>query len=250
MDEGMIYLYCASVSEGATALAEKLRELEVPVTRIGSRNTRFTPGENDLCVNWGSQAPPVRGRWLNLHTIKNKLQELQTLREGGVNVPDTYRGKRFRLPEGRWFGRRRRHREGNDLLHPPRLPHYYVRYVPTVREFRVHVVRDQIVRIALKVARDQHSHPIVRTGEGWRFSYGDPERQGMTDAIRQAAINAVRALGYDFGGVDVGVQADGTPVVFEVNSRPGVEGGTVRKYAKHFRRLARDRHIHEIAIKG
>ena len=41
------------------------------------------------------------------------------------------------------------------------------------------------------------------------------------------------AVGYDFGAVDVGIMADGSPIVFEVNSSPGMGPVTQQSYAQY-----------------
>jgi glutathione synthase/RimK-type ligase-like ATP-grasp enzyme len=48
----------------------------------------------------------------------------------------------------------------------------------------------------------------------------------------------VSALGLDFGAVDVALRKDGVPVVWEVNKAPGLEGGSLKKYAEKLIQLA------------
>ena len=48
---------------------------------------------------------------------------------------------------------------------------------------------------------------------------------------RDLAHRACEALGLQFGAVDIGEQVDGSLVVLEVNRAPGLEDGTVARYA-------------------
>ena len=112
-------------------------------------------------------------------------------------------------------------------------PDYWSKKEPIVREFRVHSFLGRSIRAGVKDLRDGFTsataHPWVRSWEaGWRIRYdGVSSRQRHRDL----AHAAVRALGLDFGAVDIAEKADGSLMVLEVNRAPGLEGGTVDAYA-------------------
>ena len=59
------------------------------------------------------------------------------------------------------------------------------------------------------------------------------------DPVRDTiAVNAVKALGLDFGAVDIIYnEKENQYYVLEVNTAPGLEGTTLIKYAERFSKL-------------
>jgi hypothetical protein len=115
----------------------------------------------------------------------------------------------------------------------------YTKYKQKFSEFRVHVMRDQAFYSNLKSkARepkpDATPDPLVRSGpNGWIFVHMD---KLPPKPVVDASIAAVRALGLDFGGVDIGESEDGSVAVYEVNTAPELGPNTVRYYADAFKR--------------
>jgi hypothetical protein len=137
-------------------------------------------------------------------------------------------------PSETWVGRLRHHVSGNDLLNPPETPDFWVRKEDLVEEVRVHSFMGRSIRAGRKVPRedmpDPERHPWVRSMDaGWRMSYSG---SGISQAQRDLAHAACRALNLDFGAVDIGMKADGTLIVLEVNRAPGISDGTADKYAQ------------------
>jgi hypothetical protein len=77
---------------------------------------------------------------------------------------------------------------------------------------------------------EYRANPYIRShGNGWNFC-----REGIEhpDAVVNAAIACVQALGLDFGAVDIGHERGTDRVcVYECNSAPGLEGSTPGLYA-------------------
>lgn len=136
-----------------------------------------------------------------------------------------------------WLGRLRNHVAGNDLLNPPQTPHYYVKKLPLVAEYRVHSFRGVSIRAGKKVKIEgAPSHEWVRSLlGGWKISY---DGVSIKQRHRDLAHLAVQALGLDFGAVDLGEDAGGKMVVLEVNRAPGLDGGTITAYANAIKRWA------------
>jgi hypothetical protein len=150
------------------------------------------------------------------------------------------------VPVGEWLARRNNHVGGNDLRAGIEVGDFYSKKEIFVNEYRVHSFFGRSIRAGKKVPRPTTgetayigvAHPWIRSYDaGWMISYADdfaPANRKQT--IRNAAHAAVKALGLDFGAVDIGELADGTLVVLEVNRAPGVEGGTIEAYARTVRR--------------
>lgn len=68
---------------------------------------------------------------------------------------------------------------------------------------------------------------------GWKFSIVKKYKKDLADV----AIAAVKALGLDFGAVDVCTAEDGNHYVFEVNTGPGLEATSFDKYVEAFRNV-------------
>lgn len=207
----LIYIYCLRKSEGAQALVDSIRTLGERAEYGGK------PMGAEFVVNWGSKAPR-RYRPLNMNVIGNKLQELSLLNK---TCPSPLCST---TPEAGFLLRSVHHTGARDLIRPRQIQgaRYYVEFVPTDREFRLHVFQGRVIRAALKVSDSPEPHPWIRSHRtGWTFDYGRKCQAVLTNRVRKAARQAVTALNYDFGAVDIGVKEDGSPIVFEVNSAPG-----------------------------
>lgn len=229
----MIYIACKRASDSARQLVAAINTLQPgAVRRIRRANPTFAAG--DTVVWWGTAAdivPPTGVRFLNPTRVGGKYAELARLAAAGVTVPAH---SRTRPVEQGWLARRNHHMEADDLLANLETGDYYVRYVPVSREFRVHVFNAASIRTGLKVPRLDNPHPRFRSWQaGWKLDYGAACQAVIRQVVRESAKAAVAALGYNFGAVDIGVQTDGAPVVFEVNSAPGLEGNTISVYARH-----------------
>lgn len=137
-----------------------------------------------------------------------------------------------------WLPRDLHHVGGNDLLNPDAATvGYYVKKEEFVKEYRIHSFNGKSIRAGIKDLRDgftfdgmQKASKWIRSWDGgWRIKYdGVSSRQKHRDL----AHAAVKALGLTFGAVDIGERADGSLCVLEVNRAPGLEGGTIDKYAE------------------
>lgn len=148
-------------------------------------------------------------------------------------------------PLDTWLARRNNHVGGRDLLRPDGGADYYSKKEAIVNEYRVHSFFGRSIRAGKKVHRTPQSetpfngtpHEWVRSFDaGWQMSYADGQLGRNPQRIRDIAHAAVKALGLNFGAVDIGELADGTLIVLEVNRAPGVEGGTTEAYARAIRR--------------
>lgn len=247
-----INIYCPQRWTDIHLLRRALRTIgrDTLLIRDGEAARRIPRGA--IWVSWGGVFP--YGESLNGGLIRNKFRELVRMREAGVSVPDHFCGPRPRTggvegimgqEPGQWLARSFQHRAARDLLGDVTTPSFWTRRYHCTHEFRIHVFRTverdtgdivyRSVRAGLKVQNREDAHPWIRTlKQGWNVDYGTACQERITRTVRDAAKRAVEALDYDFGAVDVGVVQDGTPLVFEVNSAPGLATeATATKYAQH-----------------
>lgn len=239
-----VAVYRKLPSDGARALVESLRGQGVDAFRV--RQWRKRDGVLTVC--WGQAAEAVPGV-LNAKRLGDKLEELKLLAKG---LPDN--SVEFIPPDAimttevgsigtRWWGRKKYHQSAYDLretVHGARDPDFFVRKLTISAEYRVHVFLDKAIRVGKKQPDpdELRSHDWIRSLEtGWIINYGKSWRgadEQRMPALRKIARLAVKAVGYDFGAVDLGVEnGTGRIVVFEVNQAPALlNANTALAYAK------------------
>lgn len=241
-------------SDGARSLSRA-----TGVKRLKLPHSRFRPRSTDLIVNWGSsQRPFPSANYLNkpelVNVASSKIASLRKMKEAGVNVPE-FTTERERVAE--WLARGKRvlartldRASGGrgiveisqDGATVPAIPYagLYTLYIPKKHEYRLHVWRDQVLDVQQKKKRlnfpeAQFNGQIRNFDRGWVFA-----RDGVSapEGVISQSLAAVRALGLDFGAVDVGwTEKTQTATVYEVNTAPGVEGTTLQKYAAKIKAL-------------
>lgn len=110
----------------------------------------------------------------------------------------------------------------------------YTEYVPKKAEYRFHVFGDNVIDVQQKrKARDfgdDRNTRIRNVNNGYVYC-----RDGISppNGAADLAIRAVKACGYQYGAVDlIYNERRDKCYVLEVNSRPGLMGTTVEKYAE------------------
>lgn len=230
---------------------------ELGGSRILPENSRYRPRRSDVVVNWGRSnlpdydGPTVYNKPEAVALAINKYLSFKCFEAEGVPTVEWTTHARAAhgwveegdpsVPAG--FARTSITGRGGEGIVPfyhgteyshegepwPRAE-LYTRYFKRKAEYRVHVWRDQIIDVQQKKKRrGVYADPYVRSYDnGWVFCRGGVE---APQCVLDACIAAVRALGLDFGGVDVGYNAHhNRAAVFEVNSAPGIEGTTIDKY--------------------
>ena len=242
-DKVVLYPYKMG-SEGCKLLAKEMDILRVKM------DGEYKPTKKDVVINWGNGNYPA---WdYHLPTIinspkaicnsVNKIDMFYLFKKHGVNIPVWTQYKEWALKwlaKGEWAVARTEI-EGFDgsgiklVKEAKDLPdcNLYSKYVPIDKEFRVYVFKDKVVDVLEKKRKIiAKADPYIHTESlGWVFCQ-NPE--WWPKPAEQEAIKAVAALGLDFGGVDVIWNKEKeSSIVLEVNTAPGIYGGTVPKYAK------------------
>lgn len=115
----------------------------------------------------------------------------------------------------------------------PRAP-LYTEYIPKRAEYRFHVFGDKVIDIqqkkkAREFNEDNRNVRIRNLNNGYVYCRTDVN---PPDGAADLAINAVKALGYAYGAVDlIYNEKRNQCYVLEVNSRPGLMGTTLDRYA-------------------
>ncbi len=131
--------------------------------------------------------------------------------------------------------------ESDELVDAP----LYTSKIEVDRELRVHVFNGEVIDFAQKKRMsserreadgitDEPDEAIRSNRNGWIFA-----REGVNipQDVKDVAIKAVQACGLTFGAVDLAVNQQGIPKVYEVNTAPGAEGKTIESYANAIDRL-------------
>jgi RimK-like ATP-grasp domain len=117
--------------------------------------------------------------------------------------------------------------------HYPVAP-LYTEYIPKKAEYRFHVFGGEVIDVQQKRKKQgfdgERDTRIRNVHNGYVYC-----RDGITppDGAANLAIRAVAACGYQYGAVDlIYNERRNQCYVLEVNSRPGLMGTTVEKYAE------------------
>lgn len=245
-------------SAGSKALAEALG-----IPRIKHRGSTFVGAKTKTVINWGGGDrlpdyvtactlinPPERVR-----VASDKTETFVALQRDGVSIPDftTDRGTAVQwLEAGHTVFARKLTRassgRGIEIMLPDhrdtwevRAP-LYTKYIKKRDEYRVHVVRGQVIDVQRKGLREEYqgredvNHLVRNLANGFVFVRNDGRE--VPACVREVGIAAVNALRLDFGAVDIVYNArQGTAYCIEVNTAPGLQGTTVENYANALRGL-------------
>lgn len=190
---------------------------------------------------------------------KDGVAQLQLFKENNLPCPEfTLRLEMAKLwlTQTEVWGRLRNHSKGRDIQPPTKiitsrwggqqlvrdnpkfeLCDYWVKVVPNIQEeWRIQVFDGQSIARGLKVLGEverpgNRVHklglPIRNRLTGWVMRHDIEPPKGL----RTLAKQAVEALGYLYGAVDLAITTEGEMVLFEVNSLPGLSEYTASAYA-------------------
>lgn len=111
----------------------------------------------------------------------------------------------------------------------------YTKYIFKDKEFRVHVVGDEVIDTQRKIKdpdREVVTWKVRSHANGFIYVRGNIVPDNSRDLL---AVAACKAVGLNFGAVDIIQDKAGTYYVLEINTAPGLEGQTVERYAQAFR---------------
>ena len=230
----------------------KMLAKELGILRCNPLSTRFRPQPNDLIINWGcSNSPFMYGTSYINHpcgvaNASNKIKALALMKINNVSViPFTTNVSEAKewIQDGSYVYQRNLVNScggnGIKVVHSvedldENVP-LYTKGDPIHREYRVHVIGGKIIDYVQKRKRIDASetNDYVRNHtHGWVFCREGFER---IEEVETQALNAVIALGLDFGAVDIITEKfTGNVYVLEVNTAIGFTEGstTFTKYVE------------------
>lgn len=220
-------------SENARALADKL-----DVRIIRHENSTFRGDPNRVVLNWGSSDLPREVRYCKVINNENSVRV-------AVNKIETLKCFYYaQIPSVKWtqsvewarawaaLGHRivcRQKVEGKDgegLFIADKAQDIvdaklYTIFEPNTVEFRVTVFRDKICTVQKKVripGLPAYNDEVRTTAGGYGFEV--VPINSISEHERNAAVEAVKILELDFGGVDLITRGLGDCMVLEVNTAP------------------------------
>lgn len=245
----MIHLaYTRASRPTGRALAEALN-----LSSHGIRRPLTSP---TILIRWGSRVYPlgypekVFNNATAIRKASDKLTALDILEEQGIpHVPYFRTWEEAKAHGGVILGRRRRGMQGRDIVaYPPDETmevsgfagpshEWYSIYKQPTREMRLHVVGDEVIRIQGKYHDfpDDERTPYVRNHRnGYRFR---APALDLHSSRKEWAVKAVKALGLDFGAVDMLLFGEDKECsILEINTAPACSPLTISAYAEAIER--------------
>jgi hypothetical protein len=211
-----------------------------PTGRKLAEYSGFTPintlsgiENGDCLIRYGVSSSPRR-EWrfkivLNnskvVNLVKDKLRCSRFLLENGIRTPIVYTRKET-IPSHKFpvLSRLRFHSRGRDIIRvDDRLQlngvdgDYFVEYIYSTREYRVHLFNNEVIRIQKKVPT-RGEYWIRNVDHGYILSDIYEHDYPLEEKIIEECIKASKVLGINFGGIDVIVSEEGVPYILEANS--------------------------------
>lgn len=195
----------------------------------------------DILIRWGNSR-----RGLLYHKVVNergalklcvdKESSLVEMARQNIPVPMflntppcVARTRKHSRGEGLWLCL-----QWSDVLEAEREADYFVEYIPSRREFRVHVLGGKPILLQEKRLKDAQGSMyrwVRNDGNGWGFR---TIKEINAEAV-DIAVKSVAALGLDFGAVDI-VESDfGKFYALEVNSAPTLRDSNAELWAEQLK---------------
>lgn len=116
---------------------------------------------------------------------------------------------------------------------------YFIKYIPTHQEYRVHVINNKVEFFQRKYGRVRRTSAfggVQGFTDDWHKQVIPPEE--APEAVLEHALKAVRTLGLDFGGVDIVEDMEGKAYILEVNTGPALPTPETREpYVKFIKKV-------------
>lgn len=212
--------------------------------------TRPKKSRKGPIINWGNSLKYIHNFTNNkvmnhpfqVHKASNKLSTFEVFKASGIDCPDyttNIEVAKDWITDGEIVVCRKllRSHSGKGIVIATKIEELvnaplYVKYFHKSYEYRVHVFNGNIIDAVKKRKRNnaENYNKYIRChSNGWVFC-----REGLelSDKVKTLALNSVKALGLDFGAVDIITKTNGNAIVLEVNTAPALTGTTLESYKK------------------
>ena len=230
-------------------IADHLEDCYVQNLRVV---TKIEP--NSVCFRWGctnfvtqGKGSKIFNRAKAISNSSNKAEARKILSLAGINVPETWNTpKKFPC-----IGRPAHHFGGHHFyvlnseedITEEVLANcsYYSAIYPKTKEYRIHGGHGKIIAMQEKPINPMH---IKQNRHANHLPFINVKWNDVDLEIGKLGLNAIHALGLDFGAVDIMAfpMNDNLPrqVVCEVNTAPTLRGYLSLRYAKYFDKIRRN----------
>lgn len=217
------------------------------VLRVRKNSIRYRRRLSDKIVAWGPTAPCPHTdaqQEIAKKIASNKLLSFRKFKEHSVATPEWTEDPteacewitptqavvaRYLLTSHSGRGIKIITNENIHETHP--IAKLYVKYKKKKHEYRVHVFQGDVIDVTQKKRRagfEGRDNQIRNHQNGWVYC-----RDNITEpaGIQSLALAACTALGLQSGAVDIiWNELENKCYVLEVNTAPGIEGTTCKKY--------------------
>lgn len=225
-------------------------EMNINVNKYKSKNGDIYPfaEELDVLIRWGCTSYlSSKITYNNRNAIRNasnKLKARKILKENNIDIPKTWTN--IDNCEFPLIARPKYHYGAKNFYYCENLyelkravakgAEYFSEFYPKTREFRIHACHGKILICCEKFVED-------KSRKAWNLRKGGGEWKALRwsnipSNIAKLSIDAVQALGLDYGAVDILAEPnkDGykDAVVCEVNTAPRLGEYSASRYAEYF----------------
>ena len=222
---------------GGDSIPPSLSVLASHLSKAGHRVTYDAndPKGWDVTVRWGIS---FHGNQPAINAAVNKFDKLGAMFQfvkAKVSTPFPHTDFEDAIQEDKGsilLARKIKHTKGKDIIVCKTLPEirkaaskrdFYVKWIPTQTEYRVWVFQKRILSVSEKIYKGEGEYTGYIRNRRFGFKFVKRDDLRKADYLSKLCINAVKALGMDFGAVDVLAGKDGEHYVLEVNSMPAID---------------------------
>jgi glutathione synthase/RimK-type ligase-like ATP-grasp enzyme len=203
---------------------------------LGHKVVRNSEDPFGVGLSWGCSYEGPKP-FLNAHVNRfNKYTAFSKFRDAGVACPTTFEIN-SKLADIKapfpWLARKKQHSKGKDIVVCKNIAEacdirregthtFFSAYIPIDVEYRVWVFKDKAFATYEKVYKGAGEYQGFMRNRRFGFEFSKRNNLVGNPTIEGPCIKAVKALGMDWGAVDILKGKDGKYYVLEVNSMPHI----------------------------
>src|SRR6266550_8612194 len=205
---------------------------------LGHEVVRSKEEPSDVGLSWGCsyQGPkPFLNARVNQY---DKFSCFKEFRANKVLCPFTYDARYIMdhvIPRGEvWLARKRHHQKGKDIVVCKTTDEarrvvaagehdFFSVFIPTDTEYRVWVFQNKALGVYEKQFKGEGEYEGFMRNRRFGFKFEKRDDLRGSHPIEGPCIAAVKALGMDWGAVDIVKGLDGKYYVLEINSMPHID---------------------------